>query len=131
MELCDRTIDNRFLDILDENRYFYNKELILNDGKLFYKDSLLTDGLEIDADGQAFWIDEINNDDQNLSDLKWQADATDSKGWRYKIEWDFVEPDFYKEMTEDEKREDLKYRGDFEDFADWEHPIRVWFISTY
>ena len=118
-------------NILDENRYFYNQELSIDqdNGTLRYKGILLIEGFEIDSypmSGQHIWIG--FDREQERAEV-WQATAHDSHDRTYTVEWCYEEPEWYENLTEDEKRNDMMTRSDFEDFADWEHPIRIWIME--
>lgn len=50
------------------------------------------------------------------------ADGVSEDGEHVSIMWDYVEPDWYKALPEDDDR---RYTNDLSDFADWDHPLNV------
>lgn len=65
------------------------------------------------VDGKLLYLDnDAQIDNSGYGGVKWCADAHDSRGNRYKVFWDYIEP--------------LHECGnDLSDCADWDHPAEV------
>ena len=53
--------------------------------------------------------------------VAWYAEGHDAEGNRYEVVWQYQEPEYWKDLSNDEK---MRW-NDFEDFADWKHPLEV------
>ena len=53
--------------------------------------------------------------------VAWYAEGHDAEGNRYEVVWQYHEPEYFKDLSNDEKMN----WNDFEDFADWDHPLDV------
>ena len=53
--------------------------------------------------------------------VAWYAEGHDAEGNRYEVVWQYQEPEYYNDLSNDEKMN----WNDFEDFADWNHPLEV------
>lgn len=54
--------------------------------------------------------------------VAWFATCLDDEGNRYTVRWDYIEPDWHKDLG---PFDDGYYTNDLSDFADWEHPAEV------
>lgn len=76
---------------------------------------------EITWNGIGITIDYNAQLDNYGDTVAWYAEGHDAEGKRYEVVWQYQEPEYYKDLSNDEKMN----WNDFEDFADWDHPLEV------
>lgn len=65
---------------------------------------------------------QLDNSGYGEDGVAFFSTAHDEEGNRYKVRWDYIEPDWHKDL---EPFDDGYYTNDLSDFADWEHPAEV------
>lgn len=75
---------------------------------------------EITWNGMRITLDYQPQLDNYGESVAWYAEGRDAEGNRYEVVWQYQEPEYWKDLSNDEKN-----WSDFEDFADWSHPLEV------
>ena len=78
------------------------------------KNKITWNGIKIILDYQP----QLDNYGESIA---WYAVGHDAVGFRYEVVWQYQEPEYWKDLSNEEKIN----RSDFEDFADWNHPLEV------
>ena len=75
--------------------------------------------ITINYKGERLTLDYEAQLDEYLGAPAFFAAAHDGSGNRYRIRWDYVKPEWYK------NEEETPVNNDLSAFADWEHPAKV------
>ena len=78
------------------------------------KNEIIWNGMRITLDYQA----QLDNYGESVA---WYAKGHDVEGNRYEVVWQYQEPEYWKDLSNEEKMN----WSDFEDFAEWTHPLEV------
>ena len=76
---------------------------------------------EITWNGMRITIDYQPQLDNYGESVAWYAEGHDVEGNHYEVVWQYQEPEYWKDLSNEEK---INW-SDFEDFADWKHPLEV------
>lgn len=77
---------------------------------------------QVNYNGKTLSIDYPAQLGNYHDDVAFFSTAHDEEGNRYTVRWDYIEPDWHKDL---EPFDDGYYTNDLSDFADWGHPAEV------
>ena len=81
---------------------------------------------EITWNGMRITLDYQPQPDNYGESVAWYAEGHDAEGNRYEVVWQYQEPEYWKDLSNEEKINWSNFENSIvDDFADWDHPLEV------